>query len=74
MHFLDGKLGWPTAFVLIVCTVVGASHMHPRRFKKMLLQNATFVCMLLALVALLVKARKIMRNRRIKSNRMMIEE
>lgn len=29
----------------------------------MMLQNATFVCMLLALIALLVKARKVMRHR-----------
>lgn len=63
VHFLDGKLGWPAAIGLLSMTVIGATHMKPNRFKKMLLQNATFVCMLLALIALLIKARKVMRHR-----------
>lgn len=63
VHFLDGKLGWPAAVGLLSLTVVGASHMKPDRFRRMLLQNATFVCMLLALIALLIKARKVMRHR-----------
>lgn len=62
VHFLDGKLGWPTAFVLLMATALGAAHMRPHRFKKMLLQNVTFACMILALIALLVKARKVMRH------------
>jgi quinol monooxygenase YgiN len=62
VHFLDGKLGWPTAFVLLTMTALGAAHMRPYRFRKMMLQNTTFACMLLALIALLVKARKAMRH------------
>lgn len=46
--------------------------MHPRRFKKMLMQNATFVCLLLSLIALLVKARKVVRKR--KRNALPMEE
>ncbi len=64
IHFLDGKLGWPTAIGLAAITFAGAAHMHPRRFKKMLMQNATFVCLLLSLIALLVKARKVVRKRK----------
>jgi hypothetical protein len=45
-------------------TVVGATHMNPRRFKKMLIQNATFCCMLFAVVALLIKVKKVIRKQR----------
>jgi hypothetical protein len=62
VHFLDGKLGWPTAFALLLATTIGAMHMRPHRFKKMLMHNATFACMLLAMIALLVKARKVTRH------------
>jgi hypothetical protein len=62
VHFLDGKLGWPTAFILLMITAVGAMQMRPHRFKKMLMHNVTFACMLLAAIAFLVKARKIMRH------------
>lgn len=62
VHFLDGKLGWPTAFTLLLATTIGAMHMRPHRFKNMLMQNATFACMLLAMIALLVKARKVTRH------------
>ena len=55
---MDGKLGWPAAVTLIAITAIGVTHMKPRRFKKMFLQNATFTCMLLSLIALLVKARR----------------
>jgi hypothetical protein len=64
IHFIDGKLGWTTAIGLMALTVVGASHMKTHRFKKMLVQNATFICMLLTLIALLVKARKVMRHQK----------
>ena len=62
IHFLDGKLGWPAAVTLLSLTAIGITHMKPHRFKKMFLQNATFVCMVLSLIALLVKARKVMRH------------
>lgn len=62
VQFLDGKLGWPTAFALLLVTTIGAIHMRPHRFKKMLMHNATFACMLLAMVALLVKFRKVSRH------------
>lgn len=62
IHFLDGKLGWPAALTLISLTAIGVTHMKPHRFKKMFMQNATFVCMILSLIALLIKARKVMRH------------
>lgn len=61
---MDGKLGWPTAAGLAFITVVGATHMHPRRFKKMLMQNVTFCCMLLSALALLVKLRKAIKHKK----------
>jgi hypothetical protein len=63
VHFLDGKLGWPTAFGLLIVTALGVIHMRPHRFKKMMMQNATFACMLLAVIALLVKARKMTKHK-----------
>lgn len=62
IHFLDGKLGWPAAVTLLALTAIGVTHMKPHRFRKMFLHNATFACMLLSLIALLVKARKVMRH------------
>jgi hypothetical protein len=64
VHFLDGKLGWPTAIGLVGVTVVGAAQMNPKRFRKMIIQNVTFVCMLFAAITVLIKIRKAIRMKK----------
>ena len=64
VHFLDSKLGWPAAFFLLIMTVIGASHMRQKKFQKMIIQNATFCCMILSLLAILVKVKRISRAKK----------
>ena len=70
LHFLDGKLGWPVTGALVVATLAGATNMHHKRFRKMLIQNATFCCMLLAVLALVIKLRKLSRKYKPKARRL----
>jgi hypothetical protein len=49
---------------LVALTAMGAAKMNPTRFKKMMIQNVTFICMLFAAVAVLIKMKKIIRNTR----------
>jgi len=49
---------------LVALTAVGAAQMNPYRFKKMMIQNVTFICMLFAAMAVLIKIRKAIRKQR----------
>lgn len=64
VHFLDGRVGWPTALGLVVVTVVGAAHMNPKRLRRMIIQNVTFLCMFFAVITMLVKIRKAVRHKK----------
>ena len=64
VHFLDSRFGWPSALLLIGVTLMGAYKMHPGRFKKMMVQNATFCGLVLSTMAVVVKMRRIQHGRR----------
>lgn len=51
-------MGWSLAIGLIGITLAGAHHMRFSKFKKMMMQNATFCCLLLSVLAVAVKLRK----------------
>ena len=61
VHFLDSKFGWPIAIVLMSFTVLGTYQMKPSKLRKMMLQNATFCCLILSLLTFLIKIRRIHR-------------
>lgn len=46
--------------------------MHPRRFKKMMLQNATFCCLIFSILAVVIKLRRL-RHKQGKAKKKLIE-
>lgn len=54
---------------MVLVTVMGASQMRQRKFTKMLVQNATFCCLLLAVVALLIKLKKMTKKHKLQQQR-----
>ena len=58
VHFLDSKMGWSLAVGLMGITLAGAYHMKFAKFRKMMMQNATFCCLLLSILSIAVKLRK----------------
>lgn len=59
VHLLDSKMGWPFAVLLLGVTLGGAYQMHPRRFRKMMVQNLTFCCLVLSIMAIVIKLRRL---------------
>jgi len=47
-----------TVLIFLGCTVVGKSMMRRGQFRRMLIQNGTFACMLLTAIALMIKIKK----------------
>ena len=64
-------MGWTLALGLIGVTLAGAHHMKYRRFRKMMMQNVTFSCLILSVVALAVKVKKHQQEKAIKKRSLM---
>lgn len=50
-------MGWPLAMVLLGGTAAGAHQMRLRRLRKMMVNNLTFCCLVLAVIVVAVKVR-----------------
>lgn len=59
-------MGWTLALGLIGVTLAGAHHMKYRRFRKMMMQNVTFSCLILSILAIAVKVKKGQQEKAIK--------
>jgi len=57
-------MGWSLAVGLMGITLAGAYQMRFKKFRKMMMQNATFCCLLLSVLAVAVKLRKRHHNSR----------
>ena len=51
-------MGWSLAAGLMGVTLMGAYQMRFPKFRKMMMQNATFCCLILSILAIAVKLRK----------------
>ena len=58
VHFLDSRMGWVSAVTLLGLTLAGGHQMRFRRFRQMMIQNATFCCLVLSVLAIAVKIRR----------------
>ena len=66
-------MGWSLAVGLVGVTLAGAHQMRFRKFRKMMMQNATFCCLLLSILAVAVKLRKRQHNSRRNGKRLELE-
>ena len=57
-------MGWVSALTLIGLTLAGSHHMKFRRFRKMMVQNATFCCLILSVIAIAIKVRRHHHNKK----------
>jgi len=64
VEFLDGKLGWVSVLVLLGGVLAGAQQMKHTNFKKMIVHNGTFCCLVLSMTALVIKIRRHYHNKK----------
>jgi hypothetical protein len=55
---MDSKFGWVSVLIMLGGVLAGAHHMNPRKFKRMIIQNTTFACLILSLIAIVIKIRR----------------
>jgi hypothetical protein len=56
--FLDSRMGWPSVALLLGVTLAGAYSMRVQKVRKMMIQNSTFCCLLLTVLAVAVKVKR----------------
>ena len=67
-------MSWLFATTLLGLTAAGGYHMKFRKFRKMMIQNATFCCLLLSVLVIAVKIKKTFHRKRVVLKQLKQEE